>query len=134
MTRPGGTTPRGLPYPGSADTHAGTPAALQALADALQGQLGSVAGGIVLKFWTGNLTLDGSAAGVLSFPGFTIYGGIIQLTTLGGGSTKIGYATAVAPGGKFSIQSVNGWVLATGPENFNNTNVGICAVAWGAPT
>lgn len=134
MTRAGGITPRGLPYPGSANIHAETPRALQALATAVQEQLGSLAGGISLRFMTGTAALDGNASAVLSFPNFTIYGGIVQLTTIGVGINKPGYATAVAAGGRFAIMSANGWVALTGPDSFKNLTIGICAVAWGAPT
>lgn len=58
MTRPAGVTPRGFPYPGSANIHANTPAALQALAEAISGQLSSVGAGVVFDFYGGNVTVS----------------------------------------------------------------------------
>lgn len=61
MTRPAGTTPNGLPYPGSADIHVRTPAALQALAEAVESRLSAVSPGIIIETFRGLVTVTGSS-------------------------------------------------------------------------
>jgi hypothetical protein len=133
MTRPGGVTPRGLPYPGSGAAHADTPAALQALADAISSQLGSVAGGVELKGWAGNVTLDGNASVVLTFAGYQVLGGICQLTSHMGGSGSPGWASGVDAGGRVVVTDVNQWIESVGSPSFRNKIVGLMAVVWVAP-
>src|SRR6476646_2602393 len=116
MTRPGGVTPRGLPYPGSANIHAETPKALQDLATAIEQQLSSFPGGLQQRLWTGLLTLDGSSSAVLVFPQFQIHGGIAQLSSHMGGTAKVGFCSMVAYGGKLTVFSVNAGIKASGNE------------------
>ena len=127
-------TPRGLPYPGSDGAHADTPAALQALADAISSQLGSVAGGVELKTWSGLVALDSGASAVLSFPGFTVLGGIAQLTShLGGAAIGAAWASGVAPGGRVVVTDANQWVQLVGNPTFKSKTVGIMTVCWVTP-
>lgn len=88
--RPAGTTSRGLPYPGSDTTHAGTPAALQALAEAIEPALASgIGAGIAFDFYaggalvasTGDITVD-----MAWFPRLTALNGMVatQGTNMGG--------------------------------------------------
>ena len=69
VTRPAGTTPNGLPYPGSVDIHVRTPAALQALAEATEAKLSAVTPGIIIETFRGVISTAGSSY----FPrGFTV--------------------------------------------------------------
>jgi hypothetical protein len=133
MTRPGGVTPRGLPYPGSVNIHAETPKALQALAQTAESQLGSIIGGYQLRFWTGIAALDSTGSMTAVWPNFTVYGGIAQLSSHGGTTGKLGYCTAVQNGGKVTVLAANSGVKSTGPETFANNTVTMCVMAWGVP-
>lgn len=55
MTRPAGTTARGLPYPGSAEIHPRTPDALKALAEAFESKITTIQPGLILDLWAGVL-------------------------------------------------------------------------------
>lgn len=70
MTRPAGMTPHGLPYPGSAEIHARTPAALQALAEAVESKLSAQAPGIIIDRFRGLIPVNGfgGSFGAISIP------------------------------------------------------------------
>lgn len=128
MTRPAGTTPRGLPYPGSGGIHADTPAALQALAEAITAQLSSIGQNTVFDFWVGLRTCDSTGKFTVPFANLAACdGGICSYGVNAGGTLRNGWAAGLAAGGV-------GYMVATlYGENFNNTTVTINAVGWGPP-
>jgi hypothetical protein len=153
VTRPAGTTPRGLPYPGSAGIHANTPAALQALAEAVDAQMNSLGAGVILDTFTGKVRLGpgtgyGLAQFAVTFPNLaTVIGAIASYGTFLGGPALPMLITA--PGvpnftmsstdpNKFSAIRADHmvWVgqLNVGeyPE-VTNTDITVCALGWGAP-
>lgn len=128
MTRPAGTTPRGLPYPGSANIHAETPTAIQALAEAITAQLSSIGAGLVFDFWVGLRTCDSAGKFTVPFPNLAaVSGGVCTYGVNLGGTLRNGWAAGLAAGG------VGNMVATLYTENFNNTTVTIHAIGWGPP-
>lgn len=140
VTRPGGTTPRGLPYPGSSGAHANTPAALQALAEAITAQMGTLPGGIVLDTFVGKLTSGirlqyQSASIIVPFAKLgTVLGAVVSY-----GNFLDGNQPAVVPGwvqndwlntARFYIVPANNNVP---PYNTpaDGKSYSICAIGWG---
>jgi hypothetical protein len=135
--RPSGVTPRGLPYPGSANIHAETPKALQALAEATSAQLSSVGGGLIFDFFVGNKQTDGSGMFRMNpgveFPKLkVVYGVLAQLGVHLGGTYHPGEVTGQSSLTSFYVVAGRQYLQpAEGQETFFNTTVSICAVAWG---
>lgn len=132
--RPAGVTSKGLPYPGSANIHAETPKALQSLAEAIDGQLGSIVGGYRLAFWVGNINIDSSGnSQLLVFPELSaIRGGIVMYGTFLGGVYRVGFPTGFASNAKFMMVAAKAALPAGGgQETFANTTVSVCIAAWG---
>ena len=139
MTRPGGTTARGLPYPGSVGIHADTPKAIQALAEAVDGQLSTIGGGNAIAFWTGNVTMNSSETSPNMgqyFPALrSIAGMVVAYGTWAGGVNQIGWPTAGGAAGTFQMCSAKAaylWPTGTA-ESFANKTVTVCVMAWGPP-
>lgn len=138
MTRPSGVTPlKSLPYPGSAGKHSDTPKAIQALAEAIDGQLSGIEGGLRFAFYTGNINIDGSGLSqLLVFPELkSVSGGIVSYGTFLGGIYRVGWPSAVNYTQKFSMMAANQSILypPSSTETFNNTTISICVAAWGPP-
>lgn len=134
VTRPGGTTPRGLPYPGSDAPHANTPAALQALAEAITGQLSALPGGLIFDTWTGQVTCSATATFTIPFPNLAVVSGYV--CCYGIFSAGDAYRWGSAQGaGTFPSLAVAGSMIPADwkQENFNNNKVSICAFGWGVP-
>jgi hypothetical protein len=132
--RPAGVTARGLPYPGSANIHAETPKAIQALAEAIDGQLGSIVGGYQLAFWVGNISIDSAGKSqLLVFPTLSsIRGGLVSYGTFGGGVYRVGTPSGFGSSAKFDMIAAKAQFPAGGgQETFANTTVSACIVAWG---
>lgn len=140
MTRPGGTTPRGLPYPGSAGIHANTPAALQALAEAVTAQLTSLGNDIVLETFTGTITTEsfdrgyGVAAFTVPWKTLgTVLGMVASYGNFAGGPGTPGWIHAPDTGsGLFFLVPAKGWV-APYTDKFVGVTVSLCALGWGYP-
>lgn len=149
MTRPGGTTPRGLPYPGSAGIHANTPSALQALAEAITAQLGTIGAGLIFDTFAGKIHL-GAALGYQSpvfrvaFPKLSqVIGCVASYGNFAGGPVVPAWLqtsySGVAAGSAlpanqrefFLIPACNSTPPYT-PE-VRNSDFSICALAWGYP-
>jgi hypothetical protein len=140
VTRPAGTTPRGLPYPGSAGIHANTPAALQALAEAVTGQLTSLGNGVILETFTGVVTIDSydRGYGIASFriPWVklrVVLGSVVSYGSFAGGPGSPGWiqapdATHGSP--DYMIIHANHNVAPYG-YTFKGQNVSMCAFGWG---
>lgn len=139
VTRPGGTTPRGLPYPGSTAAQASTPAALQALAEAITGQLSTLPGGIMFDTFVGNLTtgnIGGYQSGALIVP-------FANLGTLLGAVASYGNFIGGGPVVKGWVQNdyfnvAKFWIVpalnAVPPyENAASKTFSVCALGWGYP-
>jgi hypothetical protein len=149
MTRPGGTTPRGLPYPGSVNIHADTPKAIQALAEAITAQLSSLGSGVILDTFTGTAHVGPDSTGwpagqfSVTFPSLAVVqGAVASYGTFLGGPAQPGWVSPpgpgnfVPPGGVntalFTMMDVNGWNMPYA-FRFKNTDITVCALAWGPP-
>lgn len=123
--RPGGTTSRGLPYPGSTGIIANTPSALQALAEAITGQLSSLGSGIITDAYAGNAN---ASAGKIDLSNIALYFPKLASVTgmVGGlGGSPAAYflcgsgASVYVSGMNYRAAQINGavWidVLAWGP-------------------
>lgn len=115
MTRPAGITPRGFPYPGSSGLHANTPTVLQALAEAITGQLSSVGVGVVFDFYAGTVQVSANLISLTPaiFTRLQTVNGVVGNCGVGapGGAYLAGQ-----PGGSGSLQLAIGhldWVTAT---------------------
>jgi hypothetical protein len=134
--RPAGSTPRGLPYPGSANIHAETPAAIRALAEALEAQLGTAVGGLVNDTYVGVVAIGSGGLlneNTIRFPRLaTIRGGLVQQGIAGGTPQRIAFATGIAgqPG-----NTAKGVYLRNGNDynGYPTGSVTITAIAWGTP-
>jgi hypothetical protein len=126
MTRPAGTTPNGLPYPGSVDIHARTPAALQALAEAVEARLTAQAPGVIMDTWRGPVavsTFGGSYGSfVVVFPRLAAITGWIAAVE----NLPDAFLTCGAAGNGYVV--VAPWVKARPPSSIT-----VCALGWGPP-
>jgi len=122
--RPGGQTSRGLPYPGSNNIISSTPAAIQALAEAIGGQLSSIGSGIAIDGWAGNINFSagkGDLSDVSRFPKLASIDGIVAcLGTVPANSFLAGMGASVyIMGMNYRAAQYNGaawvYVLAWGP-------------------
>lgn len=133
MTRPAGVTPKGLPYPGSADIHPQTPAAIQALAEAIEANLTSM-GTTVVDMYHGLITVQsGGTYGsfVIPFPNLASVTGFVAGWGLddGGASGANGYLTGGAGSGYCVFAPVPS---STAPANVKIPgSITVHAVGWG---
>jgi len=155
VTRPSGTSPRGLPFPGSAGIHANTPAAIQALAEAVEAQLSSLGSGVILDTFTGKVRLGpgvgyGASTFYVPFPRLaTVLGALASYGTFLGGPA-VPLVIGAAPGAPnwtnpyidplyFTAWPINNNVFVTtspGQGYFPevvNTDITVCALGWGIP-
>jgi hypothetical protein len=149
MTRPGGTTPRGLPFPGSVNIHADTPNAIRALAEAVDSQLSSLGAGIILDTFTGTARVGADSTGyatgqfTVTFPRIAaLQGAVASYGTFLGGPAQPGWISPpgpgnyVPPGGTntalFNMMDANGWNMPYA-FRFSNTDITVCALGWGTP-
>jgi hypothetical protein len=134
MTRPAGLTPKGLPFPGSIDIHARTPAALQALAEAIEAKLTALAEGVMLDMFRGVLPVATSGG----YGSFTVPFARLAAVTgwVGTPGTDAGGSLAVG----FIVPGVNtGWgQFFPSPTGGNGhgpipSSLTVHAVGWGPP-
>lgn len=153
MTRPGGTTPRGLPYPGSAGIHANTAAALQAFAEAVDGQMNSLGAGVILDTFTGKVRLGpGTGYGLaqfgVTFPKLAVVQGAVATyaTFFGGPALPMwiwapgdpNFQMSSTDPNKFSAMRADHlvWVGSLNVGEYpevTNTDITVCALGWGIP-
>lgn len=133
MSRPGGVTPKGLPYPGSGDVHSRTPAALQALAEAVESKLTAVTPGVILDFFHGVLSVSATGA---AYGSFTIpFVNLAAITgwvgsygiDLGGGLVD-GFISCAPGAGGMGYLTAAPWVKGRPPGQIT-----VHAVGWGPP-
>lgn len=132
MTRPAGSTPNGLPYPGSAEIHARTPAALQALAEAIESKLTAIAPGIILDVYRGPVHLTNfgasSSSFAFAFPNLATCQGRVGVAGVDQGTGLvdgfIGF-NGIGASGYFNAAP---WVKARPPADIT-----LHAVGWGPP-
>lgn len=132
MTRPAGVTPKGLPYPGSADIHVQTPAALKALAEAIEANISSL-GGIIMDFYRGPITLTkftGWGSFVIPFPNLAAVSGYIAGWGIDdGGQDANGYLTGNTETGFCAFYAT--------PQGSNAgpvpSSITVHAIGWGPP-
>lgn len=134
MTRPSGTTPKGLPFPGSIDIHPRTPAALQALAEAIEAKLSALSANVMLDFFRGVLPTPGSTSVSFTVP-FTrlaaVTGWIGTIGVDAGGQVVAGVIIPIPSAG-------NGFgVFYPAPTGSGHpappSSLTIHAVGWGPP-
>lgn len=143
MTRPGGMTPRGLPYPSSALPLTEIPGAIKSLADAIGEQLTYIGGGLTLDTFAGVLSItevvdsgspNGGRAGTFTvpFPRLATVAGMVCCagTTLGGEDEK-GYAGADPGAGAQGWWAPCAWM--GGSRAYTPRSLTIHAVGWGTP-
>ena len=144
MTQLRGTTPRGLPYPGSAEPVYNIPLFLQQLADAVQAQLTAAGSGLLLVTWAGNLTTNTSGFIFPVLPGLKIVRGALVMASgvSGGGGPWLYFLSPT------SWTDQNSWGKAVigvtkmtedagkpgYPGPVKSTSVGVNVIAWGDPT
>jgi hypothetical protein len=149
VTRPGGTTPRGLPYPGSANIHADTPNAIRALAEAVDAQLTSLGSGIILDTFTGKVRAGpgqgyGAAQFSVTFPKLaSVQGCVASWGTFLGGTAQP--AILHSPGSPtppnnnfnaalFTITHAQAFCwTGSGYPLIQNQDLTVCALGWGTP-
>jgi hypothetical protein len=133
MTRPAGTTPKGLPYPGSADIHARTPASIQALAEAIDAKVTSL-GPIVLDFYQGVLPVSNIVnwgTVTIPFPNLAAVQGFIAIPGIdSGGNDVLGYFAGGHDSGYGQFYPVPGGGSGHGPIP---SLITVHAVGWGTP-
>jgi hypothetical protein len=134
MTRPSGTTPNGLPFPGSIDIHARTPAALQALAEAIESKLTAISPGVILDAWRGVVQVGqyGSAHGGITvpFPRLAAVTGWIGCYGVDdGGGLQDGYITNLFT----SSNGLGYYCSAPWASGRATSAITIHAVGWGPP-
>jgi hypothetical protein len=135
VTRPAGLTPKGLPFPGSIDIHARTPAALQALAEAIEAKLTALAPGLMLDTWRGllPLTISGGVYGMFTVPFPRLAAVTAWIGTPGtdaGGSLSVGFIvpTTGSGVGYFLPSPTGNLTVAPVPSTLT-----VHAVGWGPP-
>jgi hypothetical protein len=137
-----GTTPRGLPYPGSDDPVYNIPLFLQQLADAVQAQLTSAGSTVKSGTWAGVATTNSNGFIFPVIPGLrTVRGALLGAMTAGGGAGPYLYFlspvswTDQNQWGKAWIGVANPAVDGGGgyPASVKNTAVGVNVLAWGDP-
>lgn len=133
MSRPSGVTPRGLPFPGSDDTHPRTPVAIEALAVAIGGALGGISGGLIVDRFHGVVSVGGGGWFVLSFPRLAVVNGWFGTpgVDLGGTLTPGGWLMPAAGG-------ASGGTFVPAPAGFGQTGpipatITVHAIGWGPP-
>lgn len=131
VTRPGGVTPRGFPYPGSAGIQATTPGALQALAEAITGQLSSIGAGVILDVFVGARTVSANTVQPLTVAEFpklaSITGMVAQIGSAPGASYLGG---GVNTGGTAPQQTFRVMALRNRAPAYTG-NITVLAIAWG---
>lgn len=126
MTRPAGSTPNGLPYPGSIDIHARTPAALQALAEATEARLTAMSPGTILDAWRGEVQISLSGA---SYGSFTVtFPRLAAITGWIAGLEGLSDCFLTCGAGGFGYVVAAPWV-----KNKPWSSVIIHALGWGPP-
>jgi len=133
VTRPAGTTPNGLPYPGSVDIHARTPAALQSLAEAIESKLTAVTPGIILDPWRGIVNLPSFGGSystfTIPFPRLAAVNGWVGVYGVDdGGGLQDGFVTCVPGAGGNGYFTVAPWTRVK-----PTTAITVHAVGWGPP-
>ena len=147
MSRPGGTTPRGLPYPGSVNIHADTPNAIRALAESIDGQLSSLGSGVILDTYTGKVRVGPKLPNwnvgqfAVTFPKLaTVQGAVASWGTFLGGPARAGWIAPPGPG-NFTVAGLNTALFTMNDANnfvypyssFADTDITVCALGWGTP-
>jgi hypothetical protein len=132
MTRPAGTTPHGLPYPGSVDIHARTPAALQALAEAVEAKLTALTPGVIIDKFRGVVPVAafGGSYGTFTvpFPNLAAVTGWIGCLGIDdGGGLVDGFLLGGAGGGHGTIVTAP-WIKVKPPGSIT-----VHAIGWGPP-
>jgi hypothetical protein len=134
MTRPAGTTPKGLPYPGSADIHARTPTAIQALAEAIDSKLTSLGSGIMLDLYQGVLPVSNMinwGTVTIPFPNLAAVQGYIAIPGIdSGGQDILGYFAGGYDSGFGQFYPIPGVGSGHGPIPSTLT---VHAIGWGTP-
>lgn len=149
MTRPSGTTPRGLPYPGSANIHANTPQALQALAEAVTAQLGSIGDNVIFDTFVGKIQTGGvlgyqSSVFRIAFPKLSqVIGCVASYGNFAGGALVPAFLqpsySGVAAGSSLPPNQREFFLIpvsnSTPPYTPGVTGqaFSVCALAWGNP-
>ena len=131
VTRPAGTTPNGLPYPGSADIHANTPAALQALAMAVDDRLSALEPGIIIDVYRSGMSVPVSsyfpAQFNFTFPRLAAVNGWVGVYGVDDGGV-LADAYIIASNATFGQIAGLPFYIARPPANFT-----LHAVGWGPP-
>jgi len=130
--------------------HADTPKAIQALAEAIDAQLSSLGSGVILDTFTGVVHIGagigyGAAQFAVPFPRLAAVSGAVGCygTFLAAGVTvpaivhapgTITGATNVVDPTKWTITTAQCWVWnGTQYPYIQNTDITVCALAWGPP-
>jgi hypothetical protein len=141
MSFTSGTTPRGLPYPGSDDPVYNIPSFLQQLAAAVQAQLNSAGTSQPLAWWSGVATTTSGGFISPAIPGLRVVRGALAMANkvTGGAGPYLYFLSPVswtdsAQWGKAWIGVANPAVDGGGyPASVKNTAVGVNVLAWGDP-
>lgn len=126
MTRPAGSTPRGLPWPSSANSHSETPAAIKSLAEAIAAQLTNLGDGVILDTFAGPLPITNNQFTV-PFPRLAACTGMVCCQGFSWGGADAAGWVAHAYG------STGRWMSPQIPAAAAPAQVTIHAVGWGTP-